>query len=77
MCLNVRVVVLHVALVSGVPKRGKIRSNRVFEPSIEELPNCRHLGDYRPACGFPRELYPPAVDYLPCSSVYVLALTLP
>jgi hypothetical protein len=77
MCLNVRVVVLHVALVSGVPKRGKIRSNRVFEPSIEELPNCRHLGDYRPACGFPRELYPPAVDYLPCSSVDVLALTLP
>jgi hypothetical protein len=27
--------------------------------------------------GFPGELYPPAVDDLPCSSVDVLALTLP
>jgi hypothetical protein len=69
-------VVLHVALISGVRERGKIRSNRVFEPSMEELPNCRHLSDDRPARGFPRELHPPAVDYLASSSVDVFALTL-
>ena len=69
-------VVLHVALVRRVRERGKIRSNRVFEPSMQELPNCRHLGDDWPACGFPSELYPPVVDYLPSSSVHVLALTL-
>jgi hypothetical protein len=44
---------------------------------MEELPNCRHLGDDRPVGGFPGELYPPAVDDLPRSSVDVLALTLP
>jgi hypothetical protein len=44
---------------------------------MEELPDCWHLGDDRPARGFPHELYPPAVDYLPCSSEDVLALTLP
>src|SRR5829696_837409 len=69
-------VVLHVALISGVRKRGKIRSNRVFEPSMEKLPNCRHLGDDGPARGFPSELHPPAVDYLASSSVDVFALTL-
>jgi hypothetical protein len=68
-------VVLNVALIRRVCERGKIRSNRLLEPSMEELPNCWHLGDYRPACGLPRELYPPAVDYLPSSSVHVLALT--
>ena len=70
-------VVLHVTFVSRVRERGKIRSNRLFEPSIEELPNCWHLGDDGPACGFPRELYPPAVDDLPSSAVEVLALALP
>jgi hypothetical protein len=25
---------------------------------MEELPNCRHLGDNRPTRGFPRELPP-------------------
>jgi hypothetical protein len=60
-------VVLHVALVSRVRKRGKIRSNPIFEPSMEELPNCRHLGEERPARGF-CELHPPAVDYLASSS---------
>ena len=69
-------VVLHVGLIRRVCQRGKIRSNRLFEPSMDELPNCRHLGDYRPAGGFSRELHPPAVDYLPSSSVHVLALTL-
>jgi hypothetical protein len=43
---------------------------------MEELPNCRHLSDDRPACGFPRELHPSAMDDLPCSSIDVLALTL-
>jgi hypothetical protein len=69
-------VVLPVALIRRVCERGKIRSNHLLEPSMEELPDCRHLGDYRPARGFPRELYPPAVDHLPSSSVHVLALTL-
>jgi hypothetical protein len=64
-----------VALIRRVRQRGKIRSNRLLEPSME-LRDCRHLGDYRPARGFPRELYPPAVDYLPSSSVHVPALTL-
>jgi hypothetical protein len=32
---------------------------------MEELPNCRHLGDNRPTRGFPRELHPPAV-VIPC-----------
>src|SRR5215203_4647361 len=68
-------VVLHVALVSRIGERGKIRSNRLFEPSMEELPNCRHLGDNGSARGFPSELHPPAVDDLPSSSVDVLALT--
>jgi hypothetical protein len=44
---------------------------------MEELPNCRHLSDDRLACGFPRELHPSAMDDLPCSSIDVLALTLP
>ena len=68
-------VVLHVALVSRVCKRGQIRSNRIFEPSTEELPNCRHLGDDRPARGFPGELHPSAVDDLTSATVDVLALT--
>jgi hypothetical protein len=45
-------VVLHVGLIRRVCQRGKIRSKRLFEPSMDELPNCRHLGDYRPAGGF-------------------------
>ena len=69
-------VVLHMALVCRVRERGQIRSNRVFEPPMEELSNCRRLGDHRPARGFPRELHPPAVDNLASSSVDVFALTL-
>ena len=69
-------VVLHVALVRSVGKRGKIRRNRVFEPSIEELPNCRHVGDDRPARGFARELHPSAVDDLTGATVDLFALTL-
>jgi hypothetical protein len=68
-------VVLHVAFVRRVRERGKIRSNRFFEPSMEELPNCRHLGDDRPARGFPDELHPSAVDDLTSATVDVLALT--
>jgi hypothetical protein len=69
-------VVLHVALIRRGCERGKIRSNDLLEPLMEELPNCGHLGGYRAARGFPRELYPPAVDYLPSSSVHIPALTL-
>ena len=69
-------VVLHMALVSGVRQWGKIRSNRVFEPSMEELPNCRHPGDDRLARGLARELHPSAVDDLTGATVDVFALTL-
>ena len=69
-------VVLHMALISGVRKGGKIRSNRVFEPPMEELPNCRHLGDDRPTRCFLGELHPPTVHYLASASVHVFALTL-
>jgi hypothetical protein len=52
------------ALVRRVRERGKIWSNCVFAPPMEELPNRWHLGDNRPVCSFPRELHPPAMDYL-------------
>ena len=44
---------------------------------MEELPNCRHLGDDGSARSFPSELHPPAVDDLTTPTVDVLALTLP
>jgi hypothetical protein len=69
-------VVLHVALVGRTSERGKVWSNRLFEPSMEELPNCRHLGDDRPARCFASELHPLDVDDLTSSSIDVLALTL-
>jgi hypothetical protein len=69
-------VILHVALIRRVSERGKVWSNGLFEPSMEELPNCRHLRDNGPARGLPSELHPPAVDDLTSSTVDVFALAL-
>ena len=45
-------VVLHMALVCRVGERGKIRGNRVFEPSMEKLPNCRTAVTTGPRAAF-------------------------